>query len=45
MDFTFEPSRFIQMLPTMGKGMLGIFVAIGIVIIFTLLLGLIKTKK
>ena len=35
----FEPSNFISSLPYMGRGMLGIFVAIGIIVLSIVLLN------
>lgn len=37
--FDFRPERFLQMLPYMGKGMLVIFVIIGVIILATLLIN------
>ena len=37
----FEPNDFVEELPTMGKGMLGIFIVIGIIIGATCLLNFI----
>jgi len=36
---------FLQTLPIMGKGMLGIFIVTGIIILSMLLLGKIKSKN
>jgi len=44
MNFTFEPLRFIENLSYMGLGMLGIFVAIGLIVVCTLGLNKIKDK-
>ena len=42
----FEPNDFVKELPTMGKGMLGIFIVIGIIIGATCLLNFIfKPRK
>lgn len=41
MDF----SKFIENLPYMGKGMLGILIVMGIIILVTVLLNKIKTDK
>lgn len=45
MNFTFNPSAFIENLPYMGKGMLAIMMVIAILIIITHLLNLITGKK
>ena len=44
MNFTFEPMRFVENLSYMGLGMLGIFVAIGLIVLTTILLNKIKDK-
>ena len=44
-SFTFEPANFIAMLPYMGIGMLTIFVVIGIIILTTLRINKIFSKK
>lgn len=41
----FDPSAFIKGLPIMGKGMLGIFLVIGIIILCTVALNAITGKK
>ena len=41
----FVPSDFIKNLPYMGKGMLGILIVMGIIILVTVLLNKIKTDK
>ena len=41
----YDPSGFTRNLDKMGKGMLGIFVVIGIIIIATSILSKIKTKE
>lgn len=41
----FEPGQFVKMLPYMGKGMLVIFVLIGVIILVTLLTNLIFSGK
>ncbi len=43
MEFHFE--RFLEMLPNMGYGMLGIFVVIGAIVISTYILNAIFSKK
>lgn len=40
----FEPNNFIVNLAYMGKGMLGIFIAIAIIILVTSILNKIKSK-
>ena len=45
LNITFEPSRFVEMLEYMGKGMLVIFVIIGIIILATVLINKIFSKK
>ena len=35
----FEPGKFIEMLPYMGIGMLGVFLIVGIIIVATGLIG------
>lgn len=40
----FEPVKFVENLSYMGKGMLGIFVTIGIIVVVTLILNKIKDK-
>ena len=42
---TFEPYKFVESLVYMGKGMLGIFVTIGIIVLATLVLNKIKDNK
>ncbi len=42
---TFEPARFVQMLDKMGIGMLVIFIIIGVIIISTLLINKIFSRK
>ena len=45
LDIEFVPSRFLDMLPYMGKGMLVIFVIIGVIILATVLINKIFSKK
>ena len=45
MNMDFEPLNFIKNLGYMGVGMLGIFVVIGVIIIFTNALNSLTTKK
>jgi len=40
----FEPVKFVENLSYMGKGMLGIFVTISIIVVVTLILNKIKDK-
>lgn len=42
---TFEPMNFVRMLPYMGKGMLVIFVLIGVIILVTLLINKVFSGK
>ena len=44
-DLSFDPNGFTRNIDKMGKGMLGIFVVIGIIIIATSILSKIKTKE
>ena len=41
----FEPGRFVDNLGYMGKGMLGILLVMGVIILITLLLNFITKKK
>ncbi len=41
----FKPMNFIDTLPYMGKGMLGIFIVIGIIIAAVYVLGAIGNKN
>ncbi len=45
LEIEFVPSRFLDMLPYMGKGMLVIFVIIGVIILATVLINKIFSKK
>ena len=45
LDIEVVPSRFLDMLPYMGKGMLVIFVIIGVIILATVLINKIFSKK
>jgi hypothetical protein len=38
------PEKFIETLPYMGMGMLGIGIVIGLIILVTILLNMIKSK-
>ncbi|MBO5364467.1 MAG: oxaloacetate decarboxylase [Clostridia bacterium] len=41
----FEPMNFITNLSYMGKGMLGIFVVIGVIVLLTMFLNKVTSKK
>ena len=41
----FKPERFLEMLPYMAKGMLVIFVLIGVIILVTMLINKIFKEK
>lgn len=41
----FEPGKFIEMLPYMGKGMLVIFVLIGVIILVTMAVNKVFSSK
>ncbi len=43
--FNFNPRGFVDGLPTMGKGMLGIFLVIGIIVLVTMALNALTGKK
>ena len=43
--FFFEPMNFVDNLSYMGIGMLGIFVVTGVIILITLGLNVLTTKK
>ncbi len=45
LDLFFKPENFISSLGYMGKGMLVIFVIIGVIILSTLLINKIFSKK
>ncbi len=45
LDLIFEPGRFVDSLEYMGIGMLVIFVIIGVIILATLLINKIFSKK
>ncbi len=45
MNFNFQPYDFVTSLPVMGKGMLGIFVVIALIIIVISLLAKIGNKN
>lgn len=44
-ELVFEPQRFVEMLGYMGKGMLVIFVIIGVIILATLAINKIFSDK
>lgn len=41
----FDPYAFVRGLPTMGKGMLGIFIVIGLIILVTMALNTLTGKR
>ena len=43
-DINFNPMAFVDNLKYMGQGMLGIFVVIGIIIVFTMILAKVSSK-
>ena len=43
-DINFNPMAFVDNLKYMGQGMLGIFVVIGIIVIFTSILAKVSSK-
>lgn len=43
-NFKFDPYAFVQGLPIMGKGMLGIFIVIGLIILVTVALNALTGK-
>lgn len=45
MNIEFNPINFVNNLSYMAKGMVGIFAVIGIIIVVTVLLNKITTKK
>ena len=45
MDFMFEPMNFIKNLSYMGKGMLGILIVMGAIILVTVVLNKIFSDK
>ena len=45
MEFYFNPAGFLSRLPTMGVGMLVIFVVIGVIILTTMLINWLFSKK
>ena len=44
-EFFFNPQRFVDMLSYMGKGMLVIFVIIGVIILTTVVINKLFSKK
>ncbi|MBO5321125.1 MAG: hypothetical protein J6B22_00780 [Clostridia bacterium] len=45
MDFMFEPMNFIKNLTYMGKGMLGILIVMGAIILVTVILNKVFSNK
>ena len=45
MNIQFDPMAFIEQLPRMGVGMLVIFVVIGLIILTTMLINWLFSKK
>lgn len=45
LELEFEPHKFVDMLPYMGKGMLVIFVIIAVIIVATLVINKVFSKK
>ena len=45
MPFSFTPLGIYDALPIMGKGMLGILVVMGVIILVTVLLNKLSSKK
>ena len=45
MNFEFNPMNFVSSLEYLAKGMLGIMVVMGVIILVTMLLNKISTKK
>ena len=45
MNFNIDVNAFLSTLPIMGKGMLGIFVALIVIMIFVWIMAKIGTKK
>ena len=41
----FDPNKFVEMLPYMGYGMLTIFVVIGVIILTTVVINKLFSKK
>ena len=44
-EIVFEPQKFIEMLSYMGKGMLVIFLLIGVIIVMTMLINKVFSSK
>lgn len=44
-DFAVTPDKFLESLPIMGKGMLGIFLVMGIIILCITLLNKISNRE
>ena len=45
LNFNFEPKKFVEMLPYMGKGMLVIFAIIAVIIVATVVINKLFSKK
>ena len=45
MDLVFAPERFVEFLSYMGKGMLVIFLIIGVIVLITMLVNAFFSKK
>ena len=45
MNFEFHPMNFVYSLEYLGKGMLGILVVMGVIILVTMLLNKLSSKK
>ena len=43
-DMKFDPMEFINNIGYMGKGMLGIFIVIGLIVILTMILNKVTSK-
>ena len=43
-NINFNPMAFVDNLKYMGQGMLGIFVVIGIIVVFTIILAKVSSK-
>ncbi len=41
----FQPMNFIKNLSYMGEGMLGIFIVIGVIVLLTMILNKVTSKK
>ncbi len=45
LSFVFDPGAFVSSLQYMGKGMLGIFIVIGFIILVTAVINKVTSKK